>query len=140
VLLETLNAGARSYRDLPGREPKYTKLAATWLNGECFLTMNTMVSEILSRLGIQLRNTGPATQDHLPEVQPSTEEQARPLPLGEDRPRSRGGTASIVDGRAPNLTKLLDQLTPSHLDPRETGPGGGDVGTSWRRQLRAHRW
>jgi hypothetical protein len=36
VELETLTAGAQRYRDLPGREAKFTKLGATWLNGQCW--------------------------------------------------------------------------------------------------------
>jgi hypothetical protein len=36
VDLETLMAGATRYRDLPKREPKYTKLGSTWLSGECW--------------------------------------------------------------------------------------------------------
>lgn len=32
----TILAGAKRYRDLPGREAAFTKLPATWLNGECW--------------------------------------------------------------------------------------------------------
>lgn len=34
VLPEVIVAGARRYRDDPGRDPAYTRHAATWLNGE----------------------------------------------------------------------------------------------------------
>lgn len=36
VSLETLVEGAKAYREMPGRDDKYTKNASTWLNGECW--------------------------------------------------------------------------------------------------------
>jgi len=37
IPLETLLAGAKRYRDDPKRDPKFTKNAATWLTGQCWL-------------------------------------------------------------------------------------------------------
>ena len=34
--IEVILEGAKRYRDDPGRDPAYTKMAATWLNNECW--------------------------------------------------------------------------------------------------------
>jgi hypothetical protein len=92
------------------------------------LTMNT--SEILSRLGIELRNTGAGNRKTVcPRAAINGETSATPASRSLSTTTTSGGIASTVDSRAPNLTKLLDRLTPSIS--RSFKPGGSR-GRRWR--------
>jgi hypothetical protein len=55
---EQITAAAAAYRDLPGRDPRYTKQPATWLNQDCWLDERPPVGNVIAlRVGPPPKST-----------------------------------------------------------------------------------
>lgn len=64
--LEELYAGAARYANDPNREPQYTKHAATWLNGDCWLDEPLPARRVSDPWGDKIRSVLAAGQTQAP--------------------------------------------------------------------------
>lgn len=64
--LEELYAGAARYANDPNREPQYTKHAATWLNGDCWLDEPLPARRVSDPWGDRIRSVLAAGQPQAP--------------------------------------------------------------------------